>query len=51
MASFLHKQMEVGGCMGGDCTGSDLVKLSAGFDFVNGVIDAALEPYLPERKA
>jgi len=31
--------IECGARMGGDCIGSDLVKLSAGVDFVQGVID------------
>ena len=34
--------MEIGGRMGGDFIGSDLVKLSTGYDFVKGVIDVAL---------
>ena len=34
--------MEVGGRMGGDFIGSDLVRLSTGYDFVKGVIDVAL---------
>lgn len=34
--------MEIGGRMGGDFIGSDLVRLSTGFDFVKGVIDVAL---------
>lgn len=34
--------MEIGGRMGGDFIGSDLVRLSTGYDFVKGVIDAAL---------
>ena len=33
--------IEIGGRMGGDCIGSDLVYLSTGFDFVNAVIDIA----------
>ena len=33
--------IECGARMGGDCIGSDLVKLSTGVDFVQGVIDAA----------
>jgi len=34
--------MEIGGRMGGDFIGSDLVRLSTGFDFVKGVIEVAL---------
>ena len=33
--------IECGARMGGDCIGSDLVKLSTGVDFVRGVIDTA----------
>ena len=33
--------IECGARMGGDCIGSDLVKLSTGVNFVQGVIDAA----------
>lgn len=36
------KLIEIGGRMGGDCIGSDLVRLSTGVDFVNAVIDVAL---------
>lgn len=46
--------MEIGGRMGGDFIGSDLVRLSTGYDFVKGVIDVALgqfeEPVITERK-
>lgn len=35
------KIIEVGGRMGGDCIGSDLVQLSTGYDFVSMVIDVA----------
>ena len=35
------KVIEIGGRMGGDCIGSDLVKLSTGYDFVDLVIDVA----------
>lgn len=35
------KVIEIGGRMGGDCIGSDLVKLSTGYDFVSMVIDIA----------
>lgn len=40
--------VEIGGRMGGDCIGSDLVSLSTGVDFVGGVVDVALgnEPNL-----
>ena len=34
--------MEIGGRMGGDFIGSDLVMLSTGYDFLKGVIDVAL---------
>ena len=44
--------IEIGGRMGGDFIGSDLVSLSTGYDFVKGVIDVALgtfnEPKLIE---
>jgi len=39
--------MEIGGRMGGDFIGSDLVRLSTGFDFVKGVIDVALGEFSP----
>lgn len=46
--------MEIGGRMGGDFIGSDLVKLSTGYDFLQGVIDVALgsftEPKFSCRK-
>ena len=46
--------MEIGGRMGGDFIGSDLVRLSTGYDFLKGVIDVALgnfeEPRLTEKK-
>ena len=35
------KIIEIGGRMGGDCIGSDLVKYSTGIDFVRAVIDVA----------
>jgi dTDP-4-amino-4,6-dideoxygalactose transaminase len=35
------KIVEIGGRMGGDCIGSDLVKISTGYDFVDMVIDVA----------
>lgn len=34
--------IEIGGRMGGDNIGADLVELSTGFDFVGGVLDVAL---------
>ena len=37
--------MEIGGRMGGDFIGSDLVQLSTGYDFVKGVIDVSLETF------
>ena len=44
--------IEIGGRMGGDFIGSDLVRLSTGYDFVKGVIDVALgefvEPLITE---
>lgn len=33
--------IEIGSRMGGDCIGSDLVRLSTGYDFVKMVVDAA----------
>lgn len=46
--------IEIGGRMGGDFIGSDLVRLSTGYDFVKGVSDVALgtfnEPKLTESK-
>ena len=33
--------IEIGARMGGDCIGSDLVKISTGYDFVEMVIDVA----------
>ena len=44
--------MEIGGRMGGDFIGSDLVRLSTGYDFLQGVIEVALgETIHPEPKA
>lgn len=44
--------MEIGGRMGGDFIGSDLVQLSTGYDFLQGVIEVALgETIHPEPKA
>lgn len=46
--------IEIGARMGGDFIGSDLVKLSTGYDFLKGVIEVALgdfeEPKLTEHK-
>lgn len=46
--------IELGGRMGGDFIGSDLVQLSTGYDFLKGVVDVALgqfeEPVLTENK-
>ena len=48
------KVIEIGARMGGDFIGSDLVKLSTGYDFVKGVVEVALgifnEPELHEQK-
>lgn len=40
--------MEIGGRMGGDFIGSDLVRLSTGYDFVKGVIEVALGVFNPD---
>lgn len=40
---------EIGARMGGDFIGSDLVPLSTGYDFVRGVIDAALGRFSAPR--
>lgn len=42
--------MEIGGRMGGDFIGSDLVRLSTGYDFVKGVIDVALGEFDEPKK-
>jgi biotin carboxylase len=46
--------IEIGARMGGDFIGSDLVKLSTGYDFLKGVIDVAFgefeEPIITEKK-
>lgn len=42
--------MEIGGRMGGDFIGSDLVQLSTGYDFVKGVIDVALGCFVEPKK-
>lgn len=48
------KVIEIGARMGGDFIGSDLVKLSTGYDFVKGVVEVALgifkEPEFTEQK-
>lgn len=42
--------MEIGGRMGGDFIGSDLVRLSTGYDFVRGVIEVALGNFkIPQK--
>lgn len=41
--------MEIGGRMGGDFIGSDLVRLSTGYDYVKGVIDVALDRFEEPR--
>ncbi len=42
--------IEIGGRMGGDFIGSDLVELSTGYDYVRAVIDVAMgnEPEIPQ---
>ncbi len=42
--------MEIGGRMGGDFIGSDLVRLSTGYDFVRGVIEVALGEFEEPKK-
>lgn len=46
--------MEIGARMGGDFIGSDLVRLSTGYDFLKGVIEVALgdfhEPIITEHQ-
>lgn len=42
--------MEIGGRMGGDFIGSDLVRLSTGYDFVKGVINVALGAFKKPKK-
>ena len=39
------KVIEIGARMGGDFIGSDLVKLSTGYDFLKGVIEVAMESF------
>lgn len=41
--------MEIGARMGGDFIGSDLVQLSTGYDFLNGVIEVALGEFTPPQ--
>lgn len=41
-SSGVVRIIEIGARMGGDCIGSDLVRLSTGYDFVKMVIDTAL---------
>ncbi len=41
--------MEIGGRMGGDFIGSDLVYLSTGYDFVRGVIELAIGTFQKPR--
>ena len=44
--------MEIAGRMGGDFIGSDLVQLSTGYDFLQGVIEVALgEPITVQTQA
>jgi biotin carboxylase len=40
---------EVGARMGGDFIGSDLVKLSTGYDFLKGVVDVACGSFSPPK--
>jgi len=48
------KVIEIGARMGGDFIGSDLVRLSTGYDFLQGVVEVAIgefhEPQLTERR-
>ena len=47
------KVIEIGARMGGDFIGSDLVRLSTGYDFLQGVVEVAIgefhEPQLSEN--
>lgn len=43
--------IEIGARMGGDCIGSDLVRISTGYDFVGGVIDVATGKTLGDVEA
>ena len=42
--------MEIGARMGGDFIGSDLVRLSTGYDFVKGVVEVALGDFKEPNK-
>lgn len=42
--------MEIGARMGGDFIGSHLVQLSTGYDFLRGVIEAALGTFSPPQR-
>lgn len=42
--------MEIGGRMGGDFIGSDLVRLSTGYDYVQGVIEVALGNFVEPKR-
>lgn len=44
------KIIEIGARMGGDCIGSDLVKISTGYDFVDMVIDVSIDKKLEFKK-
>lgn len=44
------KVIEIGARMGGDFIGSDLVRLSTGYDFLEGVIQVALGHFTPPRQ-
>ncbi len=41
---------EIGGRMGGDFIGSDLVRLSTGYDFLKGVVEVSLGEFTPPEK-
>lgn len=43
------KVIEIGARMGGDFIGSNLVKLSTGYDFLEGVINLAMGEFLPPQ--
>ena len=43
--------IELGARMGGDFIGSDLVRLSTGYDFVRGVIEVATKQFTPPVKS
>jgi biotin carboxylase len=42
--------VEIGARMGGDFIGSDLVRLSTGYDFIRGVIEVSLGDFKPVEK-